>query len=272
MTVLKESTKKVSVWNGRVTLNFRIKGKGPALVYFHPAAGLAWDPFLDKLSESFTVHAPEFPGMTYGDPYAIHQVDDIADAVLLYEEAIRSLGLIGAVAIGQSFGGMVALELAATFPGLFSKLVVLDPPGLWRDEAPVVNVIAAPPEALPALLFKDPMGPAAQAVLAMPTEPEAAVAATAQLVWNMGVTGKMIWPIPDCGLEKRLHRVKSPTLIVWGEDDAIVASSYAHLFGELIKGSQVEIVANCGHIPQVEQCQVTLRHVDRFLGILQRAA
>ncbi len=45
---------KVPVWNKRIHLNFQIRGRGPALIYFHPAAGLAWDPFLEKLSESYT--------------------------------------------------------------------------------------------------------------------------------------------------------------------------------------------------------------------------
>ncbi|QDF37497.1 alpha/beta hydrolase [Bradyrhizobium symbiodeficiens] len=272
MTTLKETTKKTSVWNGRINLNFRIKGQGPALVYFHPAAGLAWDPFLDKLSERFTIHAPEFPGTTPGDPYAIHQVDDLADAVFFYEEAIRQMGLVGSIAVGQSFGGMLAIELSAAFPDLFSKLIVLDPIGLWRDEAPVANWMTASAQELPAMLFKDPMRPAAQALLAMPEEPEAAVVATAQLIWNYGATGKMVWPIPDRGMKKRLHRVKTPSLIVWGENDAMIASSYAHELARQIKGSQVEIVADCGHIPQVEQSLTTFRLVSGFLGTTQETA
>ena len=68
MGTSKESARKISVWNGRVNLNFRIRGQGPALVYFHPAAGFAWDPFLETLAESYTIHAPEFPGTTLGDP------------------------------------------------------------------------------------------------------------------------------------------------------------------------------------------------------------
>src|SRR6185369_9542882 len=50
----------------------------------HPAAGLAWDPFLSHLAERYTVYAPEFPGTSVGDPYAIHQVDDLTDLVVLY--------------------------------------------------------------------------------------------------------------------------------------------------------------------------------------------
>ena len=93
MNTLSHSQPKVPVWNRRVNLNFQIRGQGPALIYFHPAAGLGWDPFLEKLAESYTVYAPEFPGTTPGNPYAIHQVDDLADAVLIYEEAIRGMNL-----------------------------------------------------------------------------------------------------------------------------------------------------------------------------------
>ena len=122
------------------------------------------------------------------------------------------------------------------------------------------------------MLFKDPSRPAAQAMLAMPTDPEAVAVATAQLIWNLGSTGKMVWPIPDRGLEKRLHRVVAPTLIVWGEDDALIASSYAAEFGRRINGSRVELVADCGHIPQVEQCETTLGLVGDFLSARRMAA
>lgn len=271
-TVANLSQRKLPVWNQRIQLNVEICGNGPALIYFHPAAGLRWDPFLAKLAEIYTVYAPEFPGTTPGDPYALHQVDDLADAAFIYEEVIRGLGLHGAIAIGQSFGGMLALELAAAFPDLFSKLIVLDPIGLWREDAPVADWLSASPEQLAAMLFKNPASPAAQAMLSMPSDPEAAVVATAQLIWNIGATGKMVWPVPDRGLKKRLHRVTAPTLIIWGEDDALISSSYAHDLGQRITDSRVELVAECGHIPQVEQCETTLRLVNDFLRIKQLGA
>ena len=61
------------------------------------------------------------------------QVDDLTDVVLLYEELARKLGLVTPVVVGQSFGGMLACELAAHFPDLPSALVVLGSgPWLWR--------------------------------------------------------------------------------------------------------------------------------------------
>jgi pimeloyl-ACP methyl ester carboxylesterase len=265
-------SQKANVWDGKIDLNVQVRGSGPALIYFHPAAGLAWDPFLERLATDYTIYAPEFPGTTLGDPYAINEVEDLHEVVLIYEEAIRKLGLTGAVAVGQSFGGMLSIELAAAYPGIFSRLVVLDPIGLWREDAPTANWMEASPQELPSILFKDPSRPACQAMLAMPDDPEIAIKATAQLIWNLGCTGKMVWPIPDRGMRRRFHRVMSDTLIIWGEDDALISASYAQELAAGIAGSRVELVADCGHIPQVEQAETTYDLVAGFLERVKAAA
>ncbi|MFF0144141.1 pimeloyl-ACP methyl ester carboxylesterase [Amycolatopsis sulphurea] len=256
----------VSTWNDRVTIRVRVGGDGPPLVYLHPSGGLAWDPFLDRLAEHYTIYAPEFPGTTPGDPYAIHQIDDLWDTVLIYEQTLRGLGLSAVPVVGQSFGGMLGAELAAAYPDLVSRLVLLDPIGLWRDDAPVANWIAAPPTELPGLLFADPTGDAAQAMFAMPEDPDALASAQAAMVWNLGATGKLCWPIPDRGLGKRLHRITAPTLVVWGEQDALISPAYAEEFRNRIADSRVEIIPKSGHIPQVEQTETTYTAVSAFLG------
>jgi pimeloyl-ACP methyl ester carboxylesterase len=256
----------IATWGGKLTLRFQTKGSGLPLIYFHPAAGLHFDPFLAALSESYTVYAPEHPGTSEGDPEAIHEVDDLWDLVLIYEEAIRQLELTHTpVAIGQSFGGMMAAEIAAHFPSLFARLVLLDPIGLWRPDAPVANWMLTPPADVPALLFKDPQCPAAQ-MFSPPADPATAIAALANRIWAIGCTGKFAWPIPERGLAKRLHRITAPTLVVWGADDALIPAAYAAEFGKAIKGSRVEIIPNCGHIPQLEQGPTTLRLVQNFLS------
>ena len=248
-------------------MRVRTAGSGPPLVYLHPAAGLHFDPFLEALSADWTVFAPEHPGTAEGDSEAIHAVEDLWDLVLIYQEAIGGLGLDGpVVAIGQSFGGMMAAELAAHDPGLFERLVLLAPIGLWREDFPIANWIMTPPEELPALLFKDPQCAAAQAMFTPPADPGEALAATAGLIWALGCTGKFVWPIPEKGLAKRLHRVRAPTLIVWGEDDALIPSAYAGEFASRIAGSRAEILPDCGHIPQLEQGAKTLDMVRAFLA------
>jgi pimeloyl-ACP methyl ester carboxylesterase len=258
----------VDVWNGTVKLRFKIAGSaGAPLIYFHPAAGLFFDPFLSALAVDHTVYAPEHPGTSTGDPDAIHKVDSIWDLVLLYEEAIRRLDLPAApVAIGQSFGGMMAAELAAHFPSLFKSLILLNPLGLWREDLPITNWMTTPPTALPALLFRDAQHPAAKAMFTPPKDPEEALSRTAHMIWTFGCTGKFVWPIPERGLHKRLHRISTPTLIVWGADDGLVPAGYAKEFGQAITTSRIEIIPNCGHIPQAEQGDTTMRLVRDFLG------
>ncbi|OXR43657.1 2-hydroxy-6-oxo-6-phenylhexa-2,4-dienoate hydrolase [Nocardia cerradoensis] len=265
MTTAQLTERVIDVWNESIRLRVKVAGSGPALVYLHPSAGLAWDGFLERLAQDYTVYAPELPGTSPSDPYAIHKVHDLWQLVLIYEEAIRKLDLDNPILVGQSFGGMLAAELAAAYPAHFGKLVLLDPIGLWRDDHPVANWITAPPEALPGLLFADPEGPAARAMLAPPEDPEQAIAAGAGMVWAVGCTGKFVWPIPDKGLVHRLHRISISTLIVWGEHDALISPIYADEFADRIADSSVVIIADAGHIPQVEQTEATYKAVDNFL-------
>ncbi|BET45173.1 MULTISPECIES: alpha/beta fold hydrolase [Actinomycetes] len=255
----------VDVWNGRLQLRVKVAGQGAPLLYLHGSTGLAWDPFLSRLAEQYTVYAPEFPGTSAGEPDAAHVIDDLSDMVLAFEEASRSLGLSQPVVVGHDFGGMLAAELAAHFPALPGKLVLISPLGLWRDDLPVATLSAASQTELPGLLFHDPSGDVAQAALAFPEDPEAAVEAAAGMVWSLGSTGKYLWPIPDRGLRARLHRVAARTLIVWGREDRLAPAAYADEFAGLIRDSAVALIDDSGHLPQVEQFKQALTRIEEFL-------
>jgi pimeloyl-ACP methyl ester carboxylesterase len=99
----------------------------------------------------------------------------------------------------------------------------------------------------------------------MPSDPKQVAVVTADLVWALGATGKFVWPIPDKGLKKRLHRIKAPTMIVWGEDDALISPVYAQEFATRIANSKIEIIKDCGHVPQVERLEVLGPMVRTFL-------
>jgi pimeloyl-ACP methyl ester carboxylesterase len=258
----------IGIWGGEIDMRVCIAGSGPPLLYFHPAGGLYWDEFLDRLAETHTVYAPELPGTTPGDPYAIHKVDNWTDLLLMYEELVRKLGLEQPVAIGQSMGGMTALDLAATFPALFARVVALAPTGLWREDAPVgiAELYAMPPDQVPAYIFHDPSTPAAGAMLALPEDPEEIPARVAQNVWALGCAGKFLWPIPDHGLRKRLHRISVPALILWGQQDRLVPPVYAQEFAEGISDCLSAVFENCGHIVQIEKLEETLEHVNNFVA------
>lgn len=268
-TAVKTDQRMLQVWDGKIEIRVNVagEGNGDPLVFLHPAGGFHWDPCLLELAKTRTVYAPEMPGTSVGAPHFIHAVDDLDDLVLIHEETIRKLNLgVAPVIMGQSFGGMLTLELAARYPGMFSQVIVLAPLGLWRDDMPVANFIEASPAEMPSLLFHDPESPAAAAMLTPPADPEIAIEIQAAMVWAIGCVGKFMYPIPDRGLRKRLHRIDTPTLIVWGEHDRLVPVGYANDFAEAIAGSRVEVIADSGHNPQLEQTDATLAIIRDFIG------
>ena len=75
--------------------------------------------------------------------------------MLIYDEIFDALNLHSVPVVGTSFGGMMACELAAHRPERISKMVLLDPIGLWRDDAPIAPYMVMPPGKLVATLYKD---------------------------------------------------------------------------------------------------------------------
>jgi pimeloyl-ACP methyl ester carboxylesterase len=256
----------LTVWQDKVESRAKVAGDGPPVVFLHGAAGLTWDDFLDRLAQRFTVYAPEHPGTSIGNPDAIHPLDNLWDLVLYYAELFDRLGLRAPAVVGHSFGGMVAAELAATCPERVGKLVLISPIGLWRDDAPIQNwMIVTPATDLPSYFFYDPAGPVARKMLGLPEDPALRQAAQLQMIWSMACTGKFVWPIPDKGLKKRIHRISAPALLVWGRQDRLVPPVYAQEFAGRIAGSRVELVEPAGHMPQLEQLEKVAALTAQFL-------
>jgi len=258
----------VPVWDAQLDLHVKVAGSGPPLLFVHSAGGPRWTPFHDWLATSHTVYAPDLPGTTPGDARAIDKVDTFADLLLMYEELVRALGIEGAVAVGESLGGMIVADLAAHFAGLFSKLVLLAPAGLWLDEHPprAVELFAGPPELAPQFLFHDPTSQIAQDFFRLPEDPDLIPQIIAAAVWAQGCASKFLWPVPDQGLRKRLHRVRTPTLVIFGREDQVIPSVYGSEFANAIAGSRLEVIDECGHIPAVEKLERTQQLVGEFLA------
>ncbi|HZE36906.1 MAG TPA: alpha/beta fold hydrolase, partial [Candidatus Eisenbacteria bacterium] len=70
---------------------------------------------------------------------------------------------------------------------------------------------------------------------------------------------------PDKGLKKRIHRVKAPTLLIWGAEDRIAPPFYAEEFARQITGARIESVKGAGHAPHLEQPATVSDLVREFL-------
>ena len=67
------------------------------------------------------------------------------------------------------------------------------------------------------------------------------------------MAGKLLFPIPDRGLSRRLHRIKAKTLILWGENDKLIRPVYGEAFKAAIGNSTLRILPEAGHLVTQEK-------------------
>ncbi len=259
--------RRLRLWQDRISTDIEISGSGPPFVYLHGPWGLNPDrDFVARLAKTHTVYAPRFPGTTPGDPDAVHLVDTWLDLMVYHGELLDALKLDAPIFAGHSFGGLVAAEFAAAAPRSVTRLVLINPVGLWRDDRPVKNWMTLSDRERKPLLFADPDSEGARKFFAVPSDSGELADTLAQFIWSQACTGKFVWPVPDRGLKHRLHRIKAPTLIVWGKADRIIDAAYAQEFANRIAGAKAVMIEKAGHLPHLEQPEATGRAVQEFVG------
>ena len=258
----------VQVLNGELDITVNVAGKGKPVLFLHSAGGFYWDDFLDQLSNSYKVYAPHFPGTAPGRPNDIDKLDNLWDTVIAYEDLLDALKIRKCRLMGHSFGGLLAAELAAQRPKAIEKLVLIAPIGLWSEDHPysVWNWCAPGFDEIQDVLFYDKTKPRIVERMTPPSSRRAADQWTIDFIWTLGCTGKVVWPIPDKGLKKRIHRVSAPSLVVWGENDKLIPPAYAQIFGDALPEAEVFMIPQCGHEPPLEQTEVLSEKVGRFLA------
>jgi pimeloyl-ACP methyl ester carboxylesterase len=241
-------------------------GSGTPLVFLHGAGGLfPENPFLDALAKKYHVLAPELPG--YGESSGDDLLEDMLDFTLHGWDVVAELGVERPHLVGHSMGGMIAAEMAAVAPNDVRKLVLIAPAGLWIPEQPIPDLYAMLPHEYPRYLFHDP-----QAGLKMLTGgldfSNLDVLAEFYIANSrrMAMAGKILFPIPNRRLAKRLYRVRAETLLVWGTSDALIGDAYAERWKEAIAGSRLVRIQEAGHMVPYEQPEVFVSAVAGFLG------
>ncbi len=209
-------------------------GAGPPLLFLHGGGGMGiWLPCMARLAKKFHVIAPEHPG--FGASDTPPWLDTVGDLANFYLDFLDQLDLSGVHLIGSS------LEVD-TF--------------LSNEEQRIRD------------LFHDQE--LAEAVIAGSQRPELEDAA----LKNRMMTAKLSWQPRnhDPHLRKWLHRIKVPTLLIWGDRDRVFPKDYAFAFQGLIPGAKAVIIADCGHLPHVEKGDAFAAELEAFIGAMRIAA
>lgn len=242
----------------------------PALVYLHGTGGLApTEPLLDSLAERFQVFAPEWPG--FGQELTEGYLEDMLDFTLHGWDLLDALGLSRPYLAGHSMGAMIAAEMAALNPAGLSGLALLSAAGLWLDAHPIPDIFAMLPFELAEVLFVD--AKAGEAVLTAGLDFSDDDALKLFLVRNarrLGTAGKILFPIPNRRLSKRLYRVTTPTVLIWGAQDKLVPPVYGERYQALLTATpaRLEVVDQAAHMLPYEQPEQAARHVVSLLSLL----
>ncbi|HEV2363191.1 MAG TPA: alpha/beta fold hydrolase [Caulobacteraceae bacterium] len=239
---------------------------GEPLVFLHSAGGIeANDPFLAALGRRHRVFAPYLPG--YGETEECGSLRDMLDFTLHTFDVVEAMGLRDPILVGHSLGGMIAAEMAAVAPNDVSRLALIAPAGLWLEDHPIVDIFTLLPFEMPKHLFHDPEAGAALMTAGLRLDdPEFLKTFLIRNARQMGMAGKVLFPIPERGLSERLYRVKARALIAWGKSDALIPPVYANAWQAAIAGSRLVEIPEAGHMVTLEKPAVLAEEIATLIG------
>jgi len=258
---------------------YLVGGTGPALLLVHGIGDSSetWRPVLDQLAEHHTVIAPDLLGHGRSDkPRADYSVAAYANGM---RDLLSVLEVDRVTVVGHSLGGGVAAQFAYQFPERCERLVLVGSGGVGRSVSPLLRLAAVPGIGLlmpflglpPARLASrmagellrrlgTPLGRDTEEVLrvfdSLP-DAEARHAILRTLRSGVDWRGQAITMLDRAYLAEGI-----PTLLVWGERDAIIPVGHARLAHAAIPGSRLEIFGDAGHFPHH-------RDPERFIAVVR---
>jgi pimeloyl-ACP methyl ester carboxylesterase len=246
---------------GAVSVSYADRGTGHAFLLLHGGAGpQSVTGFADFLASAAPcrVIVPVHPGFD-GTPRP-PGLSDIAALAALYVRLLDELDL-GVSVIGNSLGGWIAAEMAATGAARITDVTLVDAVGIVVPGHPVADFFSLTLDQVAELSFHDSsrfrIEPSA-----LSGEQRATMAGNrAALAAYAGAA------MSDASLRDRLSGVHVPTLVLWGDSDRIADADYGRAFAAAIPGGQFRLLPATGHMPQLESPAELLAAILDFTNV-----
>ena len=259
--------------------HFRARGdsNAPVLLLLHGsnASFLTWEPWSKILSDKFHVVAVDLPGhgLTGAVPNGDYSQEGMAKFVGEFadKEGFKTFALAG-----NSMGGGVAARFAEENPARVTKLILVDAGGLpfkFGSGEPLAFKLARIPVVNQLLLHVTPRAIVTEGLNKAIVHKEIVTDAMTDSYWyfaRMDGTRQATlsrFQLPwDTYVRDHTTAITMPTLILWGENDALIPVAVAHDWAKAIKGSKLIIYPATGHIPMEEVAGKSAADVRAFLG------
>lgn len=230
----------------------------PLLVVHHDIGNRGWEPVYERLAGSFRVIVPELPGYGKSDrpAWARHP----RDLAMLLQLFLDELAIEQTVLVGLGFGGWVAAEMAVMGQRRFRRLVLLNAMGIKPSEGEIVDQMmidlhhyaadgCASPEAFAALYGDE-------------------VSAAQRMQWDYAreMTARLSWKpyMFSQQLPHLLGGVKIPTLVLWGERNAIVPIVCGEAYARALANARLDTVEHAGQWAELEQPELVAERIRAF--------
>src|SRR6185503_1613555 len=179
------------------------------------------------------------------------------------------LGLKDVVLVGVSLGAWIAAELAVKNAQRLSALVLVSAVGAKfgeRESSDILDVFTQPRARLEELYFHDERHARKDASALSDEELET-------IARNNESAAHFTWMpyMHNPKLRSRLHRIRIPSLVVWGAGDRIAPPDYGQKFAAAIPGARFEKLEAAGHFPHIEQPDALAARVLEFSGVRRTA-
>ncbi len=241
---------------GPVPVSYTERGTGRPVLLLHGGAGpQSVTGFADLLagSEPARVIVPVHPGFS-GTPRP-EQLSSMQGLARLYTQLLEDLGLTGVTVVGNSIGGWIAAEIALVGSPRVSGVVLVDAGGLVIDAHPVADFFSLTLDQVTDLSYYSPDKFRID-LSAVPEAQKAIIAGNRAALQTYGLV--------DPGLLDRLPAVTVPVLVVWGAADRMIPVEHGDAYAKAIPGAQFHLIAEAGHLPQLETPDELLRVVWNF--------
>ena len=248
-----------------ITVELRRGGSGTPVLVIHGELGVpGWLESFAQLAEHHDVIVPSLPG--YGRstrPDWIMGVHDLAAWVTWFARDIDLRTPVNV--IGCSLGGWVAAEIATVAPQFFNKMVLVGAMGIKPEQGEIFDYfLESGLTGLRRAFHRPEQSSAFMRYWGNEWTPEE----TDLVEQHREMTCRIAWKpyMHSLTLRHLLPGVSTPTLLLWGGEDAITPINSGEIYQRAIPRSRLVVIENCGHMPEMEKPAEFARLVENFLS------
>ena len=232
----------------------------PTVLYLRSEDALPGDAdFMNQLSNAYDLIIPDHPGFGASDNPDWFR--GMADVAYFYLDFLQALDVRDIHVVGASMGGWIGAEIAVRDASRIASLSLVAPLGVRQRGHSYGDVFLATPEQNIRNLFADQKW--AEKFLGGDQSSET----TTAILKNRYATARIGWAprFHNPELQRWLHRISPPVLLLWGDGDKIAPPAMAQAWQQGLPASRLVHIPDCGHLPHMEAQERTFTEISAFI-------